>query len=322
MPSDSIMNELSEKLEKARRLSRANFAKEITFFLPGMFRSNGVSGRYPAISITGEKCDLDCEHCRGSLLKTMIHASTPRELEQRCMILWERGYPGALISGGCDPGGRLPWPGFLESIRKIKRDTGLFLSVHSGIVDDSTASALADAGIDQALIDVMGDDETYRSIYHVPFGISRIVDSMESLQRAGIPLVPHIVCGIFFGRMGSEKQALEILKNFDLDQLVIVSYMKIPGTNAEAFALPAAEDVADLIAEARIMMPGVRMSLGCARQRGNTKIEEFAIEAGVNRMALPSDEAVAKAMEFGLEIRYQRTCCSVSRDFSSEKWDE
>jgi len=37
-------------------------------------------------------------------------------------------------------------------------------------------------------------------------------------------------------------------------------------------------------------------------------------------MALPSEEAIGRAMDYGLEIRYQRTCCSVSEDFSEEEW--
>jgi hypothetical protein len=42
----------------------------------------------------------------------------------------------------------------------------------------------------------------------------------------------------------------------------------------------------------------------------------LAIDAGVNRVALPSDEAVEHARGYGLEIRFQATCCSVSEDLS------
>jgi hypothetical protein len=62
------------------------------------------------------------------------------------------------------------------------------------------------------------------------------------------------------------------------------------------------------------------MSLGCARTRGDEEIERLALEAGVNRMALPSDAVIERAGELGLEIRYQRTCCSVEADFSKGCW--
>jgi len=78
--------------------------------------------------------------------------------------------------------------------------------------------------------------------------------------------------------------------------------------------------VADIIAEARFKMTGTKISLGCARQRGNSRLEVLAVDAGVNRMALPSEEAIARAMDYGLDIKYQRTCCSVSQDLSGSSW--
>jgi uncharacterized radical SAM superfamily protein len=63
-------------------------------------------------------------------------------------------------------------------------------------------------------------------------------------------------------------------------------------------------------------MPQVAVSLGCARQRGNRRLEVLAIEAGVNHLALPSEEAVERAESYGLDIGYQETCCSVLPDRS------
>ena len=57
-----------------------------------------------------------------------------------------------------------------------------------------------------------------------------------------------------------------------------------------------------------------------ARRRGDALMEILAIDAGINRMALPSDEALERANAYGLEIRYQKSCCSVSIDSSGEAW--
>jgi len=62
-------------------------------------------------------------------------------------------------------------------------------------------------------------------------------------------------------------------------------------------------------------MPDTLISLGCARPRGSRRLEVLAVDAGVNRMALPSDEAVERARSYGLDIRYQKTCCSVPADW-------
>jgi hypothetical protein len=76
--------------------------------------------------------------------------------------------------------------------------------------------------------------------------------------------------------------------------------------------------VAEIIADVRLAMPKVPISLGCARRRGESRMEVLAIDAGVNRLALPSEEALKRAQAYGLNVRYQNTCCSVSRDVSAD----
>jgi uncharacterized radical SAM superfamily protein len=307
-------------LAEAREKSWQTFGKGITFYLPGMFSYNGLSGNYPGISITGNECALRCDHCQGRILEPMLPATEPEKLVERCRRLWEKGSQGVLISGGCDRMGRLPWERFIPAIAEIKRRTGLYVSVHCGLVDDESASGLKGAGVDQALIDVVGDDETYQRMYHVPFGVSRIVASLLSLAQAGLPVVPHIVCGLHYGRIQGEHEAIEMIAQVSPEQVVIVSLMSLSGTPVSHVEPPAPEEVAEIIAETRFRLPETRISLGCARERGNVLMETLAIDAGVNRMAIPSEEAIEHARSYGLEIRYQRTCCSVSRDLSGAVW--
>lgn len=307
-------------LNNAWELTRKNFGKRITAFLPGMFSYDGIKGKYPAVSITGWECSLRCDHCMGILLRSMIPADSPELLLENALHLEENGNYGILISGGCDQEGRLPWKSYIPVIREIKDRTGLFISVHCGILDDLTAGSLKEAGVDQALIDVNGDDDTYRKVFHVDFGLSEIINTIKSLKRAGLCFIPHIVCGLFRGKSRSEKKALKIISGFNPKQLVIVSLMPIPGTPLERADTPGAEEVADIIAEARTLMPETLISLGCARKRGYSRMEILAIDAGINRIALPSEDTLIYAKKRGLEIRYQRTCCSVSEDFSGAMW--
>jgi uncharacterized radical SAM superfamily protein len=114
-------------------------------------------------------------------------------------------------TGGCDEEGRLPWAKFIPALREVKMKTGLKVSIHSGFVDDETALRLKGAGVDQALIDIIGDDETYRHIYHLESGVERLIASLEALESARLPIVPHIVCGIFDGRIRAEMAAIDIV---------------------------------------------------------------------------------------------------------------
>jgi uncharacterized radical SAM superfamily protein len=285
--------------------------RSITFYVPGAVRYNGTRGRYRAVSITGRRCDLKCGHCRGVLLESMISAEKGEELKRRCRELAERGDKGVLISGGCDRDGRLPWKGFLSVIEDIKNETGLYISIHSGLVTADEAKDLKRSGVDQALIDVIGDDDTYREICHVDFGISRIMSAMEALEHAELPMVPHIVCGLYNGRIRSEKKAVDMVRRFKAEQLVIVSLMNLGGDRQKAKVMPDSVEVSGIIAYARALMPDIPISLGCARERGNRDMELKAIEAGVDKMALPSDEAIAYSEAKGLDVTYQDTCCSV-----------
>jgi uncharacterized radical SAM superfamily protein len=305
------MPKLSRLLEDARRISWNNLGRQITFFLPGMFIQNGLSGKYSAISITGSRCDLMCDHCQGKLLESMIPVADPAALFETCLALAQKGDCGVLISGGCNRDGCLPWEPFLPAISAVKEKTRLFISVHAGFIREKDAAGLKQAGVDQALVDVIGNDETLQRIYHVPFGVERIVAGLDALQKAGLPVVPHIVCGLDYGRMRGEQQALDIVARFAIEQVVILSLIGIPGTPVQRVSPPRAEEVAGLIAMARLRMPRTPISLGCARTRGNDRLDVLAIDAGVNRMALPSDAAIERAQAYGLDIRYQKSCCSV-----------
>jgi uncharacterized radical SAM superfamily protein len=315
-----VLETSHQRLIAARELSWRHLGRRITFYLPGMFRIDGHSGRYPAVSITGDQCALQCDHCQGKILAGMPPAADPTTLVETCRRMADQGHIGVLISGGCDPDGAVPWKAFLPAIETIKSTTDLVISVHCGLVDLETARELKQAGVDQALVDVIGDDETYQAIYHVPFGVERIDAALQALSLAQLPIVPHIVCGIAYGRIRGEYAAVDMIARYAIAQLVVVALMRIPGTPAARSEPPKAEQVADIIAAARFQMPEVPISLGCARQRGNSRLEALAIDAGVNKLALPSEQAVARAKDYGLDIYYQATCCSVTVDCHTAGW--
>ena len=207
--------------QEAWHTARARHGTDITFYLPGMIRYGRHRGRYPALSITGTACRLQCEHCLGKLLEHMIPAATPEVWSEKARRLWRRGAHGILVSGGSDPDGRLPWKRFAPAMGRISRETGLVLTAHAGFPDSEDCGLLREAGVRQALIDVMGDDDTAREIYHLP-SLRRVIESLDSLAESGPSLAPHIVAGLYYGRMRAETEALEILRGYDLDSLVIV----------------------------------------------------------------------------------------------------
>ena len=74
------MSDLQALLAQARETSWAIHGKRLTIFLPGMFTAYGRTGRYPAVSLTGDRCDQGCAHCGGRLLTTMLKPDGPEGL--------------------------------------------------------------------------------------------------------------------------------------------------------------------------------------------------------------------------------------------------
>jgi hypothetical protein len=278
-----------------------------------MFVVNGRRGRYRAVSITGDRCELDCDHCKGTLLKTMPHATDSQALVRLGLEAADRGDFGLLVTGGCDPQGRLPWKDFLPALHSLKAGTNLTITVHSGQVDRQTAEALKDSGVDQALVDVIGDDATAREVYHLPGGVSTIRKTMDSLAEAGLEIVPHVLYGLHYGMERGEQAALEILRQYPLNKYVVVVVVPKKGTPMAEIKVPAPERVAAFIANARLRLPDLIASLGCARPRGHysRNLDVLAVKAGINSLALPSDPALEEARSRGLEVLHKETCCSL-----------
>lgn len=301
--------------------------RRLVFYLPGMFRLDGMTGKYPALSVTGEECAFGCDHCAGYILRTMLPVLTPVRLLEAARRLSARGSLGMLLSGGCDRDGRLPWERFAETVAHIKRETGLMVSVHAGFPDARQAALLADAGVDQVLVDVIGDDATLGQVYHAPFGVERVRSSLRALRDAGLPVIPHVVCGLHYGRMRGELRALEMIAEIDPSLLVVVALMPLPGTPMQDVTPPSDHDVAGVLVEARRLMPHVPLSLGCARKRGSRSLERLALDIGLDRMALPSPGAVEYARRLGYDVRFQKTCCSIGAlpsgvDLSGADWTD
>jgi uncharacterized radical SAM superfamily protein len=243
----------------------------------------------------------------------MLKAESPERLDAMCQNFAKNGAHGILLTGGSDQKGRLPWKQYEATIKKIKDDTPLFLSAHTGFIEPPTAKSLKQAGVVQALIDVMGDEETATRVYHLS-SLEQVHNALEGIKNSGLELIPHIVAGLYYGNIRAEYEALEIIRRYKPKALVIVVLTPLQGTPMFHVSPPSPLEIGRLIARARLTMPEVPISLGCERPRNRDGwvMEKLAIRAGVNRMAVWSDSAVQEAKNLDLKPRFQATCCSLS----------
>ena len=277
-----------------------------------MFRLDDQTGLYPAVSMTGQECALKCDHCQGRLLETMIPVATPEALEQTARDLAQRGRLGLLVSGGSDAQGRLPWDRYLGVLEKIT--PLLTVTVHAGYMDQKTARDLKQAGVVQALVDVIGDDETARRVYHLKRGAAPVWETMDALAAVGLEAAPHVVFGLNYGKISGEYQALQRLATYRPVRLVTVVLTPMSSTPMAVCSPPPVDEAINFLVAARQALPKSLHHLGCARPRGKYghKLEKAAVRAGINALALPSDTARKQAESMGLEIGFYKTCCSLA----------
>jgi len=308
---------LGEWLEVARRLSWSNFKKQIRFYVPGFahYKSpyfESSSKYFPSVSITGASCALACRHCQGRILKTMIPARNPEDLVKVCEKLKADGCVGCLVSGGCLPNGSVPMDRFVDALSRIKKNLGLKMVVHTGLIDNGTAQSLRAAGVEAALIDIVGSNETIREICGLDAGIEDYERSLKALYGSGIRMVPHILVGLHYGKILGEFRAIDMISKYVPSALVVIALTPMRGTPMEGTPPPKSEDIAKVLVAARLKMPKVPIALGCVRPLGQHRIrtDVLAVKAGVNAIAFPSTEAVDLATSMGLKTSFHPICCS------------
>jgi uncharacterized radical SAM superfamily protein len=279
-----------------------------------IFRAYNVWPDFPSISMSGEACALNCLHCGTVYLKDMEPAATPKMLEDVCAQLKTEGARGVLLSGGCDMHGKmLNLEKLLPAIRKV-HDMDLIIKLHTGFVDEKLARKIADAGVDIASMEMVGNAKTVKKIFGLDATAEDYLQTFKNLWDAGIPhICPHICVGLHEGKLKGEITALELLKTeIEPSTIAIIVLRPTKGTKLANIRPPTGEDVEKVVTHARRLFPKTKIILGALRPRGSEQmgkiaervdIEIGALEGGIDGAEVPSKEMLADAISRGFEIK-------------------
>jgi len=286
------------------------YAPSFTYYKTKHYCSS--TNAFPTISVTGNSCALNCKHCGGKVLETMHHALSPKELYALGVKLKQDGAKGCLVSGGCLTDGSVPLDKFIPVLSRFKRELGLTVFVHTGIIESKTAVALKIAGADAALIDVIGSAQTLEEIYNLKISVQDFANSLKALQKAEMPFVPHIIVGLNNSKLDGELEALQMIEQVKPSAIVIIAFMPIRGTAMANVSPPKPIDIAKVALMARLMFPKTPLTLGCMRPKGKSRGETdiLALKAGVDAVAFPSEAAVQFAKDKGYETVFSPFCCA------------
>ena len=305
--------------ECERHASRVT-SREIRFSTPTFksYSNCDVSGcgknSFPAFSITAGACGLNCDHCQAKILEPMIAATSPAMLDSKVreMVVRE-DLQGFLLSGGSNRRNEVPYARYLPVVEGLKRDfPHLRIAIHTALLDAARANDIASAGVDTAMMDVIGARETIAGVYHLDRSVDDFEATLAALCATPMEVVPHIVIGLHYGRILGEPTALDIVSRHAIHSLVLVVVMPFyakPGT----FVTPDTHDVGRIFLQARERIPDRQVLLGCARPPGMHRraTDAYAVIAGLDGIAFPADGALAAAHTIGRPAVQEHACCSV-----------
>jgi len=270
---------------------------------------------WPAVSITGAACKLQCDHCKAKILAPMIAATTPEALWR---VVHERiaaGAKGMLLTGGSNHRDEVEYGPFLPTLRRIKdQHPGFRIAIHTALVERAMAREIEAAGVDVAMLDIIGAQDTVSQVYHLRRPVADFERSLEVLVETSMKVVPHIVIGLHYGHMLGEWAALEMIARHRPAALVLVVAMPFYAPAHRPYAVPGAAEVGRFFLDARRALPDVPLLLGCARPAGRAKLEidAYAVLAGLSGIAHPADGVVDLALRLGREVEVTPACCSIA----------
>ncbi len=296
----------------AKSITKRNFGKILKIYNPSM--------KFPAISITGSECALNCEHCNKKYLKGMKQISDNNDLEQFLMDLYDKNGIGALISGGSDLDGSVPLLDYLDTIKKVKKETNLIINTHTGLLKEETARKLTEANVDIVSFDINMDEDVIRNIYHLDVELDEYKRAIELLQKYNLSIVPHVCVGLYYGKLHKELESIKFIKETLVDPSLIVIIALTPPKNSKIkFDTPQPEIIAKVIALIRFIFPKTEISLGCMRPRGNIKleVEKYALKAGITRIEIPSKDTIKwlKEQNSDIQFKFFSACCAIPEKF-------
>ncbi len=269
---------------------------------------------FPAFSVTAGGCALMCDHCQAKILEPMIPATSPEMLERKVReMIATQDLQGFLLSGGSTKRNEIRYERFYPVIERLKHDhPALKIAIHSALLDAPRARSMAAAGVDTAMMDVIGAQDTIRQVYHLERPVAEFEATLAALCETSMEVVPHIVIGLHYGRILGEPAALDIVSRHRVHSLVLVVIMPFyakPGS----FATPGTADVGRIFLEARRRIPDRQVLLGCARPPGMHRrvTDAYAVMAGLDGIAFPADGALGVAHAIGRPTAQEHACCSI-----------
>lgn len=240
-----------------------------------------------AVSVTGNKCELNCRHCQGRYLRHMNSIDG-----------FDKNALSVLLSGGYNKNGSVPIDeGHLKQLKGYK------LNIHPGLVDERQAELIGRYAHTVSFDFPCGDD-VIKKVYGLNKKMSDYIMSYKLLRIYCKNVVPHVCVGLG----GNELRAVNLLAGIGFNEIVLLAlipneYFRNP---------PSVERLIGIMKKLKSSCPDRKISLGCMRLGGNYRreLDMKAIDYA-DRIVMPHRDAVELARKKGLKIIEKHECCAL-----------
>ncbi|MBI4665626.1 MAG: biotin synthase BioB [Nitrospinae bacterium] len=182
------------------------------------------------------------------------------------------GYTGA--------SGKNELDSILTAVRKMKETVGIHRCASLGILDESTAMELKNAGV----LEYHHNLETARSFFPQicsTHDYEEDVETVRVVKRAGL----RACCGGIFGMGETPEQRVELaftLKELDVDSIPLNFLNPIKGTKLENMPPLKPFEILTIIAAYRMILPDKDIKVAGGREKNLRDLQSLMFAAGAN----------------------------------------
>ena len=238
------------------------------------------------LSVKTGGCEEDCAYCPQSMHHSADVAGRP-ELEVAPVLERARAARDAGSHRFCmgwawrDIRDGAPFEAMLAMVHGV-RELGLEACVTAGMLTDSQAARLAEAGLTAYNHNLDTSPEHYGRIIGTRTYQERL-ETLERVRRAGL----QVCCGGIIGlgeSLGDRAALLQVLANLDPhpESVPINALVAVEGTPLAEQPPVDPLDLVRMVATARLLMPFSRVRLSAGRQQLSREAQILCLQAGAD----------------------------------------
>ena len=191
----------------------------------------------PAVHLRGlievsNYCVRQCAYCGLSACAPRVecYRMSREDILECARRARDFGFGTAVLQGGEDPG--LTGPAMAGTIRRIKAETGLAVTLSLGERDDADLRAWREAGADRYLLRFeTTDPELYRAIHpSLPGTVSDRIRQLLRMRDLGYEIGTGVMVGIPGQTWDTLADDIWTFRDYDMDMIGVGPYIASPGT--------------------------------------------------------------------------------------------